>query len=147
MVGSPQCMKNAQNNKTKNIIETTTAIKQLISHGELVEPFKNLFKISADWIQSLPRKKREKKKKLHCSKLSGDLYKQGKYRNIIVEAEKSSSCCLESWICWGLRNPAKLIYSQERILKPKEGSVAVLQETLALSCSRKEKKHTKKIYK
>lgn len=63
MVGSPQCMKNAQNNKTKNIIETTTAIKQLISHGELVEPFKNLFKISADWIQSLPRKKRGKKKK------------------------------------------------------------------------------------
>lgn len=76
------CMKNAQSYKIKNVIEMTTVINQLISHGELVGPFKNFFK---SWqIQFYPSLK-SSEKKIHCLKLSGDLYEQGKCRNIVVQ--------------------------------------------------------------
>lgn len=37
-------MENTQNNKIKNVTEMPTVIKQLISHCELVGPFKNFLK-------------------------------------------------------------------------------------------------------
>lgn len=52
-------MENTQNNKIKNVTEMPTVIKQLISHCELVGPFKNFLK---SWqIQFYPSLKSSEK--------------------------------------------------------------------------------------